>query len=224
MMPPGPPLRRTTGESDLGSVGVTDLATQLNSGLDQFPNVQRVSFRGVLLWTILWMAVLFPFDYLLVHKLLKRPHLTWLTMPFLIAGATLLAARHATATNASPLTVNQVDLLDYAPARSTVRLRSWMTFYSGETARYDVAAKSSLGGPAEVGWNAKPEEGLRGVYRQGGTQFGAPSYQTTADHHEIQGLPVRLWSSYSLASEWSESVAIRPRSSRHHSQRVIPDV
>jgi hypothetical protein len=76
-----------------------------------------------------------------------------------------------------------------------------MTFYSDETARYDVAAKSPLAGEARLAWNAKPEEGLRGLYRQGGINFGSPVFRTSADHTKIEDLPVRMWSSYSLSAE-----------------------
>lgn len=203
MTPATTVVPRATGESDLSSIGVTDLASQLMSGLDRFEQVQRPSFRGVMLWTILWMLVLLPIDYLVVHKLLKRPHLTWLTLPVLIAIATFAASRSATAANTAPLTLNQIDLLDYTPQNSTARTRSWMTFYSDESARYDVAAMSAFQGPAQLTWNAKPEEGLRGLYRQGGINFGSPTYRTNAEHTTLQGLPVRQWSSFSIAAEWT---------------------
>lgn len=203
MMPAASGPARMTSETDLSSIGVTDLASQLTSGLDRFEQVDRPSFRGVMLWTALWMVVLFPVDYLIVHKLLKRPHLTWITLPILITAATLMAARTARAGNSAELTVNQIDLLDYTPARSTARVRSWMTFYSGETARYDLKANSEVAGTAQLAWNAKPEEGLRGLYRQGGINFGAPEFRTSADHTQIEDLPIRLWSSYSLTAEAS---------------------
>jgi hypothetical protein len=192
---------RANRESDLSSTGITDLASQMASGLDRFQGVNRASFRGVMLWTAFWMAVLFPLDYLIVQKVLKRPHLTWITLPFLIAIATLLASRSAVASNTAPLTVNQIDLVDFTPADAGVRVQSWMTFYSPETARYDLSATSPLAGEARLAWNAKPEEGLRGLYRQGGMNFGSAEFRTTADHTKIEELPVRMWSSYSLLAE-----------------------
>ncbi len=201
MMPSRSAMVRTTRDSDVRSTGITDLASQLASGLDQFQQVDRLSFRGVMVWTVLWMAVLFPLDYLLVHRLLKRPQLTWLTLPLLITAATLIAARSARAGNSIPLTLNQVDLLDYSAGDASTRVRSWMAFYSPETTRYDVKANSTLAGQARLAWNAKPEEGLRGLYRQGGINFGSPSFQASADHCELKNLPVRMWSSYSLTAE-----------------------
>ncbi|QDT54890.1 hypothetical protein Pan44_29290 [Caulifigura coniformis] len=201
---------RGARDSELASTGVTDLASQMASGLDHFDDVRRASFRGVMAWTALWVLILFPLDYLVVHKVLKRPHLTWLTLPLLIAAATLIAARSARAANTAPLTLNQIDLIDFTPARSTARVRSWMTFYSGETTRYDVAATSPVAGPAGLAWSAKPEEGLRGLYRQGGINFGAPSFETTADHTRLEELPVRLWSSYSVAAEANRDLGGQP--------------
>jgi hypothetical protein len=163
-----------------------------------------------MIWTAVWMLVLFPLDYFLVHKVLKRPHLTWVTLPFLIAGATLLASRSATASNSAGLLVNQIDLIDFAPHDSRARVQSWMTFYSGETARYDLTATSDMAGDARLGWNAKPEEGLRGLYRQGGINFGSPTYRTTADHSRIEELPVRMWSSYSVLAEASRELKDQP--------------
>jgi len=201
---------RIARDSELASTGVTDLASQMASGLDHFEDVHRASFRGVMAWTALWVMVLFPLDYLVVHKVLKRPHLTWLTLPLLIAAATLIASRSARAANTVPLTLNQIDLIDFTPARATARVRSWMTFYSDETTRYDVAGASPLAGNARLAWNAKPEEGLRGLYRQGGINFGSPGFQTTADHTRLEDLPVRLWSSYSVAAEANRDLAGQP--------------
>jgi hypothetical protein len=56
--------------------------------------------------------------------------------------------------------------------------------------------------PATLCWAAKPEEGLRGLYRSGGISFGAPSYQMSADRTEIRSLPVRTWSSATVTAGW----------------------
>jgi len=209
-MPTAPAPVRANRDSELSSTGITDLASQMASGLDRFEGVNRASFRGVMLWTALWMVVLFPLDYLVVQKVLKRPHLTWVTLPLLIATATLLASRSAMSSNTAPLTCNQIDLVDFTPADSAVRVQSWMTFYSDETERYDVAATSKLAGPARLAWTAKPEEGVRGLYRQGGISFASPVFRTTADHTRLEDLPVRMWSSYSLTAESSRELKEQP--------------
>ncbi|MBX3442045.1 MAG: hypothetical protein KF774_06540 [Planctomyces sp.] len=194
---------RATEESDVSATGVTDLSSQLATTLDQFEGVRRSSFGSVLGWTLLWMVVLGPLDYLLVHKLLRRPHWTWVTLPLWVVAATALATRGAIAANTPGLVVNQLDLLDVEPRTGAVQGHSWMTFYSEENARFRISARTADGREdVKLLWNAKPEEGLRGLYRRGGMHIGVPEYRVSADRSTIEDLPVRTWSSGAVAATW----------------------
>lgn len=74
--------------------GIGDLSTQVLAEVDRFGRSSAaVSVWTVLGWVALYALVVGPLDYVLVHKLLRRPQLTWLTMPLLVAGAIVLADR-----------------------------------------------------------------------------------------------------------------------------------
>lgn len=198
-------VQREAGESELTSTGISDLGSQLLAGLDQFSDVNRQSLGRVLGWTFAWILLLGPIDYLLVHRLLRRPQLTWVTLPIWIVVATFAGARTATASNSAPLTLNQIDVVDVEPEIDAIRGRTLFTFYSNENARYEISAASSVGNtPATLCWAAKPEEGLRGLYRSGGISFGNPSYEINNARTEIHSLPVRTWSSATLSAEWEQ--------------------
>lgn len=197
---------RRVDESELNASGVTDLSSQLLSSLDQFGNLGRPTFGSILAWTFVWMLVLGPLDYLLVRRILKRPQWTWATLPLWIVLATVAGARAASTAKSAPLMVNQIDLVDVDPAGRDVRSHSWMTLYSNQTARYDVSAKSSLyDDAARLRWVAKPEGGLRGLYRQGGLSVGSTDYDLSASRTQIDGLPLRTGSTYSLGGLWTHS-------------------
>jgi hypothetical protein len=200
---------RAAAESDVSATGVTDLSTQLLSNLDQFSEIERPSFGSVLMWTFAWVLVLCPLDYLIVHRWLKKPQLTWITLPLWIVAATLAGSRSANAANARPMMSNQLDLMDVSE-NGMVSTRSWTTFYNDRTARERIAAAPAAGGqPARICWAAKPEEGLRGLYRRGGISFGTPTYRLNTARTEIEDLPVRIWSSAAVEAEWEQDQPAR---------------
>ena len=195
-------------QSDLNPTGVSDLQTQLINTLDQFPEVTRPSYWVVLGTTLLFVLIVGPLDYLLVHRLLKRPHWTWLTLPLWIALGGVVGLSAASRTGGTRELTRQLDLETWDAQRGEAQLDSWLTIYSPGHHRYEVACEPGLMHPGveadtHLRWAGRPEAGFRGLYRSTGINGGA-TVEQAADGRAIQSLPIRHGASAVLEakSKW----------------------
>jgi hypothetical protein len=225
--------RRPVTAAQLTQTGVSDLATQLALAMDQYPEVRKLSNWSVMGLIALYLLVIGPLDYLLVHRLLRRPHWTWVTLPLFVLLAAGLSVASARQLHPESLVANQMDLLDLDVASGGVRRRSWMSFVSPQTQRHHVRARGlalpafdsqagesiAAGAAGRLRWLGMPEVGFRGMYRRGGLELTRSEYDFVAGFQGVADLPVELWSSSSL--EWSSTVTLAdaiPFESRLQSQ------
>ena len=201
----------------LTQTGITDLATQLRVSQEDFPEVGRLSLWSVMGLLVAYLLVVGPLDYILVHSVLKRPRLTWITFPLLVIAAGALAVRGAQTTNGELVRFNQVDLVDIDVETGLCRVRSWVSLYSPDTQRYQIGVgpaewmQVSAGAGGEVAaeesprvvWAGVPESSYGGMYRTGGLQVGRPSeYEFAPEAAAVSNLPVPVWSTRGLTAQW----------------------
>ncbi len=194
---------------NLAPTGVSDLQSQLTGILDDYPGVNRPSSWNVIGLLAVYLLLIGPVDYLLVHRLLKRPQLTWVTLPVWIVLAAWWTSGLAVASNGTTRQANQIDIWDIATDTNVQRVRSWFSVYSPQTTVYDVSSSlvtPSADGPGRferLGWLARPEDGFRGMYRRGGLSLGGTGYRQSNDGTGLDGVPIEMWSSkgFSLVAE-----------------------
>ncbi len=208
----------------LTHTGITDIATQIHATQDVFPDVRRLSMWSVMGLLVLYLLIIGPLDYLIVHRVLRRPQLTWVTFPIIVAAAAAIAVWGASRTNGEKLDVNQLDLVDIDVQSNLVRARSWLTLYSPQTARYQVRVEpkslggeraftpvssfmrpplsTPLAGPVRVAWSGVPENSYSGMYRLGGFEIARPPYSFAENASAIDNLPVNIWSTKELTATW----------------------
>ena len=195
--------RRRTG-TQLSQTGITELKTQLITGLDRYSQFDKPSSWLAMGYIVAFLLAIGPIDYLLVHKLLKRPHLTWVTFPLMVLLAVAFASRTAKERNPSERLANQIDLIDVDLASERVRTHSWMSFTSPTSDRYNifVEPESPIGEfrsdeetTSRVWWAGIPETGFRGMYRSGGLNLAKTTYEFSSSKDALVGLPVAVWSS-----------------------------
>ncbi len=175
---------QTSRTGRISSSGVSDLATQLATVSDAVPSANRWSTWSVMLLMVIFLFVIGPLDYLLVVRILKKPHLTWITFPALIIAFCLLAVSWV-GERVAPLVVRQTHLVDVAQpgTRQTVRLRSWSSISAADSGNISIGAKLSpffAGGrnvamtdaKTSVSWHGRPEDVYGGLYREGGVALG----------------------------------------------------
>lgn len=206
-----------SADSGLNPTGVSDLQTQLIHALDHYESVPRPSYWVIIGWSALLILIIGPLDYFILHHLVGRPQLTWITLPVWLTVITLWSYSAAQATNGVPQQANQLELLDIDMSLHKARGRSWLNFYSDETRRHQVHAHimpEQLGlDPAkasvsflQTSWIERPESGYRGMYRSGGLEPQKPAYHLSADRQGIDDLPTRIWSTGSLGSVWEANL------------------
>ncbi|MFO1040171.1 MAG: DUF4350 domain-containing protein [Planctomycetaceae bacterium] len=194
----------------LSSTGVTDLATQLHAVQENFPSVYRASPWVVMGLLVAILLVVGPLDYLIVHRLLKRPRATWLTLPLWVLLAGCGSAMVATQWNGNSVRINQLNLVNYDVATSSSHQKLWTNVYSPATERRSFTVESSIAGkesnPAQTtqsGWSGIAETAYGGMLRRAGVNVGAADYVAGTS---IEGLPLLQWSSKPLLTEVRNSV------------------
>ena len=196
---------KVPARSSLSQSGITDLASQWRAAAIQIPGIERPTLWGALGLLLVYATVIGPLDYLLVHKLLKRPHWTWASLPLLVAVASLGTVWLAHAVNGDAAKLTQLDVVDIDAGRQEVIARSWTTAYSTENARWKVETlptQITAKQPQRIlSWLGFPENASGGMYRDSGFDIGHAVAQSAGDRSFLGELPVAQWSSKSLTSE-----------------------
>jgi hypothetical protein len=201
-------------QSDLNPTGVSDLQTQLVNTLDRFPEVSRPNYWIVLGATLLFLVIVGPLDYLLVHRLLKRPHWTWLTLPIWIGLGTMVGLSAAARTGGTRELTRQLDLVTWDTHEGEGYFDSWFTIYSPEHHRYEIDCQpgsmvSAKDADTHMRWAGRPEVGFRGLYHETDINSGAGIEQSVGSR-SIRSLPLRQGASIVLESKssWKQAAPL----------------
>ena len=197
-------------DTDLNPTGVGDYQTQIVHAIDDSESVHRPTYWAAMGWMALLAIVIGPLDYYLLHHLVKRPNLTWFTLPMWLFLIAFWTVNSAIARNDRPMSMRQIDLVDIDTTRELVRGRAWANVYSAQTRRYDVDAVIQLPLQQPIGdatflstsWVERPESGYRGMYRRGSFDAQKSHYSLTQDQQHIKQLPIRVWTTRSIGTEW----------------------
>ena len=168
----------------LTQTGITELATQLDGSLDDFPNVSRFTIWHVMGLLVALVLIVGPLDYLLVHKLLHRPELTWVTLPLIAIVAAGAAFYWSSESKGKQVLLNQLDIFDVDATSGWGRAHSYGLLYSPENRRYDITAQADVPPrvqassksvqPPRLGWHGRPEANFGGMYRTAGVEISHP--------------------------------------------------
>jgi hypothetical protein len=207
---------RRSSRRQMLSLGYDDLAGQLRAALDQFPGVTRVEFPWVAGLIVLYLLLLGPGDYLLVKKL-GRLHWTWITFPLVVVLFGGLAVILAQRWRGDRLHINRVDVVDLDVESGTGRGCTWLHVYSPSSQSLQLGLRPEWPCPrAEppregllFSWHGLPGRGLGGLDTPATRPLFSAPYSVrfspaTPDRSctEIQGLPLAVSASKSLAARW----------------------
>ena len=142
------------------------------------------------LWVLALLVAVGPLDYLLVHRVLKAPALTWLTLPFWLLGAAGLA--WAAAGEADP-TPRRLEIVDFDAAAGRVRGAAWASVPAPASGRVGVrfapdAAAFPTARNVRLGYAAEPADTFGGLFRGGGAGFAPGGYRI--DGPTAAGVPL----------------------------------
>jgi hypothetical protein len=210
--------RNQTVSNRLTQTGITELATQIDASLDDFPAVSRFTVWHVMGLLAALVLIVGPLDFLLVHKLLRRPELTWVTFPLLALAAAGSVLYWSAEAKGNRVMLNQLDVLDVDAGSGWSRAHSYSLIYSPDNRRFNVTAEAdaprqaqaptSAAAPLRLGWRGRPETTFGGMYRTGGVEISRPGYAESAGCQELEELPIAVWSTKSLEADWSAQTGL----------------
>ncbi|HEX6983727.1 MAG TPA: hypothetical protein VF170_00050, partial [Planctomycetaceae bacterium] len=195
------------------SPGVTDLATQLVRAEENFPSLERPTVGSALLLLLVYAAVVGPLDYLLVHRVLRRPALTWLTLPLIVAGAAWWLHGAAVAANGTASRLGELHLVDVDAESGTLRGRTAVTLYAADSTRAGLAVAPQTGSAwgrggeravPHLAWFAPPEATFGGTFREASGGLFRPEYRLPAPGGaaEAEAVPLLVWASRHFEATW----------------------
>jgi hypothetical protein len=209
--------------------GVSDLASQLRIGLEQFPGVKLIPFGWVAFFIFLYILLIGPGDYFFLKKVLKRMELTWITFPTIVLSVSLLAYLAAYRLKGNDLLVNKVDVIDVDQPSGLVRGRSILSVFSPQNRDYNVGFvpvppdldhdTPPLADPGASGTMPRPPVGTELVttwFSVPEFQFGAMggssrrfsfvgsgySYQPTGTLEALENVRIPIWSTKTITAQW----------------------
>lgn len=202
----------SAANNQLAYTGIGEFATQLHTALVTYPTVNRLSTWAIIGLMAVYLLVIGPLDYLLVHYVLGRPRYTWFTLPVLVVLTSAFCIGMARSQNGKTLINNQINVLDYDVSTQTLRSRSWASLYSPETRRYQVSLEANpfsesvddIPPSVRMSWFGVPETSFGGMYREGGQQILPPKYQIAPGAKRIDNLPIPIWGAKAFTGEWFE--------------------
>ena len=213
----------------ISSSGVTDLATQLANVSDAIPAAERWSSWHAMVMMLVYLIIIGPMDYFFVVRLLRRPKLTWITFPSLVAIACGLTVWWSTSHRAAA-TVRTVHLLDvgHNGIDQTLHARTWSSLSTTDSRFGSVSMTSSplIVGKAvkqteeTVNWHGRAEDVYGGMYRPGGAGLGQQlSRRTETGPPRFDSVPLVVDGSQAFLAE---SFSHAESSSIFESQLIMP--
>ncbi len=202
--------RRSQRVGQLTTTGITDLASQVLASQDHFDTIRGSSPWVVMGWLLVYIAIVGPVDYCLVHYVLRRPGWTWVTVLLSAAGFGWIASQAVYSAAPRTPSLRQLDVIDLDVSEHRARHRSWITHYSPVTARVDwefspLATPVSTVAPPVVVPFAAPEATFGGMYRAPGSEWGRTNYTIESGQGTLKQTPVLERSTQSWLATWAET-------------------
>jgi hypothetical protein len=206
------PVEDTTETRDrrrISSSGIEEIGTQLYAAVESVPKIEDRNTLEVLGMTLLYLLLIGAVDYYLVHRLLKKPHLTWMTFPLAVVLAGLLGNATASTRNSGNVETQRLEIVDFDQVSQFTRTTTLSTVFSPEHARYEIEVPhltvtpkaESTQAASNVSWFGFPEANYGGMYRSAGIETGRPQYRISPGGQTFENLPIAIWSDRVVASE-----------------------
>ena len=195
------------GDDRLRSAG--ELAEQTFAAFEGRGEGASRSFSpgAVGLLILLLIMCIGPLDYLLVHRLLGRPALTWLTLPLWLAAVGGAAWAYDRGEVREP---RRLEIVDLDAATGRVRGTAWANVPAPAGGRADVRFAPAAGplavdgGAPRLGYAAEPSGGFGGLFRGGAVGFAPGGY--AIDGTAAVGVPLPEGAGVRLRLNWGGAV------------------
>lgn len=196
----------------LSSLGYSDLSGALRQRLGRaFVSVTTIAFPAVAALVMAYLLLIGPLDYLVVHKLLGRPMLGWVSFPLVVLLSCCGAIALGRWSKGTESHVNQAEIVDFDAESSGARGTYWSTMYNPHAERHDLALGPRLpGGQAAesaeslLSWFGLAGTGLGGMHASGtGIDIVRTGYRFAPQLNALAGVPILSASTKSFMVRWT---------------------
>lgn len=166
------PPEKTRGDLWGRPAELADWGARLQRDMDSF-GLATPSFAAVAGWMLLYALLVSAGDYFFLRRFL-RLEATWITLPTLVAGATVIAYASLDLGKDPGVLVNQLTLLDVDANGGVQRATRWYGVRSDRIAAFDLCDGTS---PSALIWFGRPDDGPAGMGRAAGLGLARQSYR-----------------------------------------------
>jgi len=193
------------------SYGYNDLSGQLRSALDQYEGVAVISFFVLAILILFYIAMIGPFDYLIVRNVFRRTEMTWFTFPVIVIVTSAGAYFAAVWMKGDELRVSQVDVVDLDVASGVVRGTTFSGVFSPTSDTYELSiqppkelsASEFTPGRSTTSWLGLSGDGFGAMHGPGGGgSLFTSRYYVSEDLESLANVPIQVWSSKMFLSRW----------------------
>jgi hypothetical protein len=192
-------------------LGYDDLVGQLRMAMDHFPGVRVINITTVALFTLAYLALIGPVDFLLQRRLQWPSTVTWFSFPLLIVIFCAVGWYTAQQAHGHAARANLAEIIDVDVDRQVVRGTAWIHLYGAETSMHDISigvqgAPVRLNGTPEgwLSWQGLPGTGLGGLAANQISSAQLVSYaaQPPGPQMALAGVPIQIAGSKSMSARW----------------------
>jgi hypothetical protein len=147
--------------------GGLDLAGQLRLAIDRYPGVAAIPFELIALFGLLYVAALYPLDWWLASRDLRRSWVAWFSLPLIIISFTFVAWMTAQRYRTPTERLQTIGIIDIDQAGGFARATGFAGVWEAENNRATIAATPA--GPVQpapvrtaINWFAAPGRSLGG--------------------------------------------------------------
>lgn len=205
------------GSYQYGYWAISDTTSDLMQALERFDGIRVVPFSLVALLIGVYIILIGPVDYLLVHRILKRPALTWITFPMFVALVSVGCYYMAAYLKGDTVRLNEASLVDVNLTTGQVRGTSWLNLYAPATQSFYLEAQPSnvlpiqppADGGVQLAWLGTPEmEGLGGMGGSGALISFGRAYTMGPESAEMAPVPLQIASTKTFISRWTSELSV----------------
>jgi hypothetical protein len=196
-----------------GQQDTSDVASQLETNLEDFEDVPVISFGWVALFILAYILIVGPLDYFFLKKVVKRLELTWITFPTVVITISVAAYFTAYWLKGNDQKINKVDLVDIDLHTKQIYGNTWFTIFSPRIQHYTIGIEPGAGwapagdgtrvsGGAVVTWMSRPGEDFGGTNRARAQGLFRRAYDYASEAAGLLGVPIQVWSTKSFQVAW----------------------
>ena len=170
--------------------GMSDIGTQMLAAVDAVPDGGSRSAWSVMSVLFAWLLLIGPLDYVLVTRVLRKPHLTWVTFPAMIIIG--VAVIYPSTKGSGSYNSKQLHLIDVSSDGddSYIRTRSWSSVSSPDTRKSEITSVPTLINQMSPGdahstltWQGRAEDAYGAMYRPEGISLGKQRFVRSGSQH-----------------------------------------